>query len=180
MKNSNEKIVIDYIDRKYKISKRNSVNFFLKIFFIYLYLFIIYESLEFINLSLFGVVLAVSDFMLIGFGQYVLAQSLHEAWHFYFRGFKKILSIIFISYPLGIPDDARASHFLHHRYLGDPNLDPDYAIYNKVISKKMFWMFVLNSVTGLSAIKRFFELLIKDFMNIFCHAFTFRNLFFII
>ena len=97
--------------------------------------------------------------LLMGVTQYVLAQGLHEAWHFHFKGKAKKISRFLISYPLGIPQSAKDIHFAHHRFFGDPQKDPDYSTYGTIPkSKAEFQVFVAKSFFGISAVARFLQL----------------------
>ncbi len=65
--------------------------------------------------------------------QYALAVLLHEGQHRLLHPRRQINDGIarwLLAAPLGADFDAsRVSHLLHHRYLGNPALDPDYPLY---------------------------------------------------
>jgi fatty acid desaturase len=114
---------------------------------------------------------------LIGLSQYVLAQALHESWHFYSRTPKqKFIQNIFLSFPLGIPSKARDSHFNHHKFFGKPLLDPDYEIYTLFPpTKHTFIKKFLYSFFGFAAFKRLTQILQTHSENGNNHGFLHRN-----
>ena len=150
----------DIVKASVNIQKPKPRKFFAQVMFIYLYFVLIFSLINYVSLSFIGIVTGFAIYLLIGVGQYILAQSLHEAWHYYFFGRWKMLSRFLISYPLSIPISARIAHFSHHRNFGDSENDPDFMSYSGFPKTKYgFLKFLMFGLSGCSAILRFIQLI---------------------
>ncbi|MCZ6909108.1 MAG: fatty acid desaturase [Rickettsia endosymbiont of Ixodes persulcatus] len=95
----------------------------------------------------------------IGCLQYVIAQAAHEAIHFYIdyedKTWLEIVCSCLVLYPIGITKNFKKNHMLHHTHFGDLEKDPDQITYmNYPTSKLNFWIWLIESLLGLSTLKR--------------------------
>jgi len=71
--------------------------------------------------------------ILVGIRQYALLILLHDGSHGLLHNVRKVndqLSLWLLAAPCGSTFvNSRLSHLMHHRFLGNPALDPDYSLY---------------------------------------------------
>jgi fatty acid desaturase len=108
--------------------------------------------------SLRALLVEIVAFVTIAWCQFSLTNGQHEALH---RNFGKkqndTLAALLTAYPIGMTMCYRDVHLSHHRYFGDPALDPDYAAYAYFPkSKFQFLTRLLKYSCGVVTIKQFF------------------------
>ncbi len=75
-------------------------------------------------------VASVPAWIVIGWGQLALFNALHEGLHMRFGApHRERLAWLLAGWPVGFSDSYRRLHLDHHRFLGDPQRDPDYVNY---------------------------------------------------
>lgn len=111
------------------------------------------------NLNILRIPIFCSIFCLIGWSQFALSNALHEALHDNVGNHQNDLATsILVAFPLGFSFKYRATHFAHHRHVGDPDKDPDYNAYtNFPKSKYEFIKRLLKNISGLTAIVQFIQ-----------------------
>ena len=106
--------------------------------------------------------LAVSAaaWLVIGWGQLALFNALHEGLHQRFgEPHRERLAYLATAWPVGFSENYRQVHLNHHRYLGDPQRDPDYLNYaNFPRSRIEFVGRCLMNLCGIYALLQFFGL----------------------
>ena len=155
--NTNE---ISDIQRKY----RDRTNFiYLEVGFYYLLIFSCIYCVSFLmnNLSL-GVLISacVVSIGVIGWSQFSLSNALHEGVHKNFgKKHNEFLARILTAYPIGFTmKSVRVPHWDHHRYFGIEGKDPDFPFYSSFPQTKvMFIQRLLYNISGVSAIKQFYN-----------------------
>lgn len=142
---------------KYSKMKTSSILLTLVIYIVmisFICLFILLCNVQ----SVVGCLIQLFCFICVGWCQFSLSNGLHEAIHNNF-GNKQIdfIAEIILAFPIGFSFGYRDIHIKHHRYLGDPKLDPDYSYYSKFPKTKLeFIGGVLYMLSGGAAIKQFF------------------------
>ena len=73
---------------------------------------------------------SVLAWMIVGWCQFALFNALHEGLHNRFGNpHREFLSYASTAYTVGFDERYRKVHLDHHKYFGDPQLDPDYPNY---------------------------------------------------
>jgi fatty acid desaturase len=96
----------------------------------------------------------------IGWGQLALFNALHEGLHLRFgKPHRPLLAYLLTAWPVGFSENYREVHLDHHRYLGDPQRDPDYVNYaNFPRSRREFIARCLKNLSGVYALLQFLGL----------------------
>ncbi|MCZ6830442.1 MAG: fatty acid desaturase [Gammaproteobacteria bacterium] len=111
------------------------------------------------GLALFLAV-SVAAWIIIGWGQLALFNALHEGLHLRFGNpHRERLAFLLTAWPVGFSENYRQVHLDHHRYLGDPQRDPDYVNYaNFPRSRRQFIARCLMNLSGVYALLQFLGL----------------------
>ncbi|MFK8049905.1 MAG: fatty acid desaturase [Halioglobus sp.] len=90
---------------------------------------------------------SVFAWSLIGWCQFALFNALHEGLHNRFGNpHRELLAYASTAYTVGFDESYRKVHLDHHKYFGDPQLDPDYPNYADFpkTKRQFLWRLFLN------------------------------------
>jgi len=103
---------------------------------------------------------SVVAWAVIGWCQFALFNALHEGLHNRFGDpHRAFLAYALAAYTVGFDERYRKVHLDHHKYFGDPALDPDYPNYgNFPASKRQFFWRFFSNLCGWLALLQFLGL----------------------
>ncbi len=105
-------------------------------------------------------IISLPTIITIGTLQYILIHAAHECVHqeFQTNNLRSWLFAAITAYPIGLTRNLREEHLRHHRYLGVPEIDPDYPVYRVFPKSKLsFLYFIFINASGISAFLQFFN-----------------------
>lgn len=142
------------------IKPRSNIIYF-EVLAYYLIILIIITGIKYV-LTMEINFLVISYFLfsiiIIGWCQFSLSNALHEALHKNFgKKHNEFLSAILTAYPIGFTFAYRKTHMDHHKYFGNPELDPDFDSYSPFPKSKVDMLKrIIYNISGIAAIKQFF------------------------